>query len=234
MPLPEPSEEVLRRLIQRYLKGETQVCQKLLERRQFYEIVEKLAKKYFLATSYDWEDATQIAFEKVLQAAREGKFRQGNADYFYRWSTTVAHNCIKDLVRKKNREYQHFRAKSLNQTLSLDTDTTLDELTGTSINLWDSLETTDSLEQIELAIQRINEQYPPKNYLKIWQGLIADKKQIEIAQELNVKQAEISKRKQELACLVWKELGWFSIKQIDEKLKNIRQGKSRSRSQQEW
>lgn len=234
MPLPEPSEEVLERLIKRYLAGDTQICQKLLERPQFYKMVENLAKKFFLGTPYSWEDATQIAFEKVLKAARAGQFRQGNVDYFYRWSLRVAHNCIRDLVRKNNRENLQYRTQSLNQTLSLDTETTLDQLKSSSINLWESIENADTFEQIEAAVQRIHQQYPQKDFLQIWEGLAAEKKQTEIAKMLEVKQAEVSKRKQELAFRVGKELGWFSVQELEEKLKQIRQGKPQSRSQQQW
>lgn len=234
MPLPEPSEAVLERLIQRYLAGDTQISQKLLERPQFYKMVENLAKKYFLQTSYSWEDASQIAFEKVLKAARAGQFRQGNVDDFYRWSLKVAHNCLRDLVRKNKRENLQYRTQSLNQTLSLDTETTLDEVILTSSNLWESIEKADTFEQIEAAVQRIHQQYPQKGFLQVWEGLATEKKQIEIAKLLEVKQAEVSKRKQELAFRVWKELGWFSVQELEEKLKQIRQGKPRSRSQQQW
>jgi RNA polymerase sporulation-specific sigma factor len=65
---------------------------------------------------------------------------------------------------------------------------------------------------------------------------VADKSQSELATELGVSQGEISKRRQELNLQIWKELGLLSVKDIEEQLKRIRQGKSkrRNRTDTEW
>ena len=233
MPSQEFSENDSARLIRRYLKGETHVCRKLLESPQFYKMLEKRAKKYCTENSYySWEDLAQIAFEKVLKAALNGRFSNGNVKDFYKWSTKVADNCILDELRKKSRENKR-RINSDHRTSS-DTEPIFEEVIPDSFNLWEFLEKADSWEQIEAAIHRIHEQDPQKSFLQIWKGLCEDKKQAELAIELKVKQPEVSKRKRELFLQVKKELGWLDVKEVEKELKMIRQGQSRSRSQTQW
>ncbi|HAN75350.1 MAG TPA: hypothetical protein DCQ51_00670 [Planktothrix sp. UBA8407] len=80
----------------------------------------------------------------------------------------------------------------------------------------------------------IDQQYPKKKYLYIRQELADNKKQTEIAKDLGFKQSEVSQQHQELAVFVGKELGCLNVKQVEEMLKQIRQGRRPKRSQEDW
>lgn len=218
MLLPELSEE----LIKRYLQGDRDACRELLKRPQYYQLCQKIAKKIFSRKPLDCEDAAQSAFEKVLKEALSGKFKKGNSQQFYHWCAKVALNYILDLLRKTKKETELIQAQLQEKVL--------DEY----IDIREDLELLDTNSQIQKAIISIDQQYPKKKYLYIWQGLVNNKKQTEIAKILGFKQSEVSKRHQELAVFVGKELGYLNVKQAEEMLKQIRQGRRPKRSQEDW
>ncbi|VXD24076.1 putative RNA polymerase sigma factor, sigma-70 family [Planktothrix serta PCC 8927] len=217
MLLPEPPEE----LIKRYLQGDREACRELLKRPEYYLICKIIAKKRFLGKSKDWEDAAQVAFEKILIEALNGKFKEGNLEKFNRWCSTVALNAIRDSLRKLKIESEFFKNQS-------------SQINDNVPDIREDLETLNTNTQIQKAIISIDLQNPNKQFLQIWQGLKSGKKQTEIAQDLGLKQAEVSKRFRELSALVGKELGWLNVKQVEEMLKTIRQGRKPKRSQEDW
>lgn len=217
MLLPEPPEE----LIKRYLQGDREACRELLKRPEYYLICQIIAKKRFLGQSSNWEDAAQAAFEKVLIEALNGRFTQGSLESFNHWCSKVASNCILDLLRKLKTESDFFKNQNL-------------QIIENVPDIREDLETINTNTQIQKAIISVDLQNPNKQFLQIWQGLKSGKKQTEIAQDLGLKQAEVSKRFRELSALVGKELGWLNVKQVEEMLKTIRQGRKPKRSQENW
>ncbi len=217
MRLPEPPEE----LIKRYLQGDREACRELLKRPEYYLICQIIARKRFLGQSHNWEDAAQAAFEKVLIEALNGNFTQGSLEKFNHWCSKVALNCILDLLRKIKTESKFLQNKN-------------PQIIDDVPDIREDLETEDTNAQIQKAIIFIDQQNPKKLFLQIWQGLKLGKKQTEIAHDLGLKQSEVSKRIRELAVLVGKELDWLNVKQVEEELKNIRQGRKPKRSEENW
>lgn len=227
MPLEERSDYALEALLKRYLQGETEVSPRLLNHYPHRQRVERIARNKVKGSVVCWEDAAQEAHLKVLQAARNGRFRkvrEGKARDFYAWAAVVARNAIADLIRKEQR-----RRKFCHNVLDLD-------------NLEDKFDFAEALEDADLALKipetiaRIDQRYPKKAYLKLFKGLVAEKSQSQLATELGVSQGEISKRRKELNLQIWKELGFLSVKEVEAQLKEIRQGKSkrRDRTEEQW
>ena len=128
MPSEEPPAPFLKKLLKRYLQGETSVCEQLLGNLQHRQRVERLARRTIRGTFLSWEDAAQEAQLKVLQAARSGKFRQGGIKEFYSWTAAVAYNAIVDLLRRER------RGRGLRIWQSLD-----QLIPGTDISLWEAI-----------------------------------------------------------------------------------------------
>ena len=103
-----------------------------------FQTVERIAQKHTRGTQVCWEDATQVAFEKVLQATQAGKFRTGGVEEYFRWAVTVARFAIIDLVRKDNL----CRCQSLDQNIP-GTDVPLLETVADEFNLLDAVERAD-------------------------------------------------------------------------------------------
>ncbi|SKB11156.1 putative RNA polymerase sigma factor, sigma-70 family [Planktothrix sp. PCC 11201] len=217
MRLSEPPEALLKR----YLQGDRNACRELLKDPKYYQLCQIIAKHRFSGQSHNWEDAAQTAFEKVLIQALRGNFTQGDLEQFNHWCSRVASNCIIDLLRKIKTEREFLKNQSR-------------EITNHLPDIREDLETTDTNAQIQTAIISVDQENPKKQYLQIWQGLKFEKKQKQIAQDLGLKQSEVSKRYRELALLVGKKLDLLNVKQLEEELKNIRQGRKPKRSQENW
>lgn len=231
MSLEKASETPLEALVKRYLQGETEVCQQLLNHPPYRRRIEQIARYKIKDDAMSWEDAAQSAHLKVLQGAKKGLFRAKNGRFnednvkeFYAWATVVAKHAITDFIRDEQREIKH--TCSQDEALIYLPD---------EFDFAEAIEEADLVLKIPEAIAAIDQRYPKKAYLKLFYGLVADKSQAELATELGVSQGEISKRRQELNLQIWKELGLLSVKGIEEQLRKIRQGKSkRKRTDTEW
>ncbi|NER36785.1 MAG: sigma-70 family RNA polymerase sigma factor [Oscillatoria sp. SIO1A7] len=212
------------KLVELYLQGETQVCDRLLSDGRYRQKVERLAQKNSAGTSLSWEDAAQEAQKKVLLAARSGKFRQGGVKEFYSWAAAIALNCIKDLVRKERRR---MNCQSLSQTIP-GTEIALEETIADDFNSWDAVERANLALQVREAIETINRRYPGKKYLQLWQGLLEDKTQSQLAADLGVQQPAVSKIQKELLRRVAAELGLVTVDRVRREQQAIHQGKGKS------
>lgn len=225
MPLEQPSDRDLEELVERYLQGETKVCEQLLKHYPHCQRVERIARYKVKRSVVCWEDAAQEAHLKVLQAAKDRKFHDGGAKKFYAWAAVVARNAIVDLMKK---EYSRQAKLCPNGTV-------LDNW-ASEFDLAKAVEDADLVLKIPETIETIDQRYPKKAYLQLFEGLVADKSQTQLSKELGVSQGEISKRRKELNLYIWKELGLKSVKEVEGQLKEIRQGKSkrRDRTDTEW
>lgn len=204
--------------------------QEVLVRLDYCQRLEKIARKYTKGTGLFWEDAFQIANLKVLLAFQAGKFRQGSTEQFYYWAIAVARCVIIDSVRKER----------VRQCQSLD-----DKIPGTDMSLLETIphefSTSDAIERADLilkaleCIYQLNQCYPHRNYLRLWQGKVDGKTQTQIAAELEISQGEVSKRWQELLGRIAELLGLLDIKDMKHKLQKIRQqNKASNRSLKQW
>jgi RNA polymerase sporulation-specific sigma factor len=159
----------------------------------FVQRLQRLARKHTHWNTIGWEDAAQAAQIKILQAMRDGKFRQGGAADFDRWALTVARFEIIDLVRRE----RHRDCTSLDAVL-LGTDLRLADTIADEFNSLDSLERTDLIQGAIAAITTLHQAAPERGYLALWQGQVQGKTQTQLAQALGLSQGEVSKR--------WKEL----------------------------
>jgi len=226
----KPEELFLEKLMERYLKGDTQVCGQLLSCPEYQQIVKRIARKHTRGTAVSWEDAAQTAHEKVLQVAQAGKFRQGGEREFYHWAATVARFKIIDLVRREKQE----NWISLNQNLP-GTDLPLLDTIPDEFNLLDAVERTDLVLKAIQAIAAIEQRYPKKGYHKLWRGKVEGKTQIQLAADLGVTQGEISKRWKELLGRIAEELGLLSDEDVKLQLQTTQQHKAvRKRSDLRW
>jgi RNA polymerase sigma factor (sigma-70 family) len=178
----------IRQLPSRPIDGE-----RLLLDRPYQHQLAQIAHKQTRGSNLAWEDAMQSAQIKVLQAFRDGKFRDGDAAAFYRWASCVARCEIIDLVRKANREC----CTSLDQPIG-DSDVSWIELVADESNPLENLGQNDLVEWAIAAITTIDQAQPEKYFSKLWQAKLTGKRQTELAAELGMTQSTISKR--------WKEL----------------------------
>lgn len=221
MPSDNPAEK-----LQRYFQGETEAVEPLLLDSNYHQKIERLAKKNTRGTNLSWEDAAQEARIKVLQAARNGKFRQGGVREFYKWAATVAFNVIIDLVRKDKRWRGDWYWRSLDECIP-GTDLPLGEVVADEFNLLESVEIADLVAKARDAVETLSATSPKKKYEELWRGLVAGKTQTQLAAELGVKQAEISKRRRELLAKVGNILGLLSVEKVEEELQKLRRGPGR-------
>lgn len=224
----------LEELLKRYLKGELEVCKQLLQHPHYCQRVKTIARQRTYDTGLNWEDAVQEVHIRVLKGMRDRQFRWGGEKEFYHWLERVAKNAIVSLIRRENRQSRWIGC-SLDQPIK-GTDISIKDNLVDDFNLADAVERADTVLRVFQAINQLELRYPRKKFLKLWYGLSEDKKQIEIARELQVKQGEISKRKRELVKLVATELGLAKLGQVKQELQDIRQGKLklRKRSNNSW
>lgn len=164
--------------------------------------LERIARKQTRGTSIAWEDAVQAAQIKILEALKAGKFRHGEAQEFYRWSTTVARFEMIDLVRREKR----YPKTSLDQTIA-GTDLPLSETIAAEFNLLDTAERTDLVLKALEVIHQLEQSYPDRQYLRLWQGMVQGKRQMQLALELGLSQGAISKRWKEMVHRIAEALG---------------------------
>jgi RNA polymerase sigma factor (sigma-70 family) len=185
-------------------------------------IIERIARKQTRDTSVSWEDAAQTAHLKVLQAVKAGRFRQGGSEDFCRWVATVARFEIIDLMRKET----HRHIQSLDQNIR-GTDLPLLETIADDFNGLDTLEKTDLINHAIAAIKKLDRDYPDRAYLKLWQGHVQGKNQVQIAKELGWTQGTVSRRWHELTGRIAKTLGLLQTADIKEE-KRTKSGRKRS------
>jgi RNA polymerase sigma factor (sigma-70 family) len=183
--------------------------EQLLSTLNYRLIIEKIARKNTHEATLSWEDAAQTAYEKIMLAIQSNKFQYGSVKEFYRWSATIAHCTIIDLMRRENAR----RHSSLDVMIT-DTNTPLVETIADRSNLWEAIEQAELLLKVTTAIQNLDDQYPERGYLKLWQAKIQGKKQTQLAQELNVQQGTVSKRWKELTQVVMMTLELTSSQAI--------------------
>lgn len=217
-----PSDHPAQRL-QRYFQGDTQAVEPLLLDWNYYQKIERLAQKNTQGTSLSWEDAAQEAKLKVLQAARNRKFRQGGVREFYRWAATVALYAIIDLIRKDKRLRGHWYWQSLEECIP-GTDLPLGEAVADEFNLLESVEIADLVAKAREAVETVSLNFPKKQFEELWRGLVAGKTQCQLAAELGVSQTEVSKRRRELLAKVGNILGLLSVEKVEEELQRLHRG----------
>lgn len=229
----ETAESSLEELMDRYLQGNTQACEELLIYPEHQQRVERIARKNTKGTLVSWQDAAQDAHLKVLQAARNKRFRRGGVKEFYRWAAAVAQNEIIDLVRREKRRQEQWISKSLDQLIP-GTDMLQSEIIADDFNLSDAVERADLVLKAVEAITKINQRYPTRGYLKLWTGRVQEKTQQQIALEVGVAQGEISKRWQELLGRIAEELGLLHPEDVKQLKATREQRAVRSRSDARW
>jgi RNA polymerase sigma factor (sigma-70 family) len=158
----------------------------------------------------DLEDARQSVLAKLCTKLDAGKFHGDESD-FIRWVSVVAKNHIRDLVRASQR---HAHIDSLDEELGesgqtlLDRTITANPLDEADQSLLDILEMVDQHIRLRAAIHDVDQRDPQRQYLKLWQGMVAEKTQGQIASELGLKrQSDVSRRRKELIARLAIELG---------------------------
>lgn len=193
------------------------------------KIIEKIAKKRTRGTKITWEDAAQTAYMKIWEAYKANKFK-GTKNQFLRWSAAVAKFAIIDLVRKEKK----------NSLVSLDsnvpgTNITLIENISDRFDLMDALERADLIVHIKNTVVKLDERFPKKGYLALYEKLVQGEKNTQIARERGITQGTISKRKWDLIKLIAEELSLLEIKNLKQQDKSRSQSqKARQRSKQKW
>lgn len=188
------------------------------------KLVENIARKQTQYTLIAWEDAAQAAYEKLWRRARDGYFQSGTEEDFFHWATRVSYFTIIDYLRSHHRSEQCY---SLDYPIP-GTDLCWKEQLADDFDLLDACDRADRVLSVVEIVIELNQQYPKRNYLKIWQGLIQDKTQAEIAQELKLDPAEVSKR--------WKKLRQQIAAIYSERRQVVRplQPHDRQRSDTHW
>ncbi len=192
-------------------------AEKLLLSKEHRIQIEKIARKYTRGSPIPWEDAFQTAEMKIIEAVKAGRFRQGEIEDFYRWASVVAKYEIIDFIRRESRR----SCQSLDELIPGTNVSVLDNISD-EFNLLDVVERADIVVKAIEAIFRLDKSYPQRGYLKLWQGMIENKKQTQLAFELGIGQPEISKRWKEMVGRIAEDLGLCQAKKV------------RRRSQVQW
>ncbi len=193
------------------------------------ELIAKIARKYTRGTSISWEDAAQTAMMKVYGAMKAEKFNHGGMEEFQRWATVVARYEILNFVKKEClRNHQSLDASITGTDLSL-VDTIADEF-----NLWDSVARADLIIKAKQAIINLDSRYCDRDYLKLWQLMVAGKNQTQQASALGISQGEVSKRWKELVRRVTMELGLLEPEAVKREQQNSKLKDTRKRSKAKW
>ena len=224
------SHYTIEELLELYLQGNLDICEQLLKHPDYLRRVELIARQQTIATGLHWEDAVQEIHIKILEGMRDRRFRWGGEREFDIWLAKVAENTILSLLRREHRTNK-WTEQSLDQFIK-GTNIQIKDNLADNFNLADAVEFSDTVLKVIQAIKKIDSLYPGKNFLQLWQELSKDKKQEEIARDLQVSQGEISKRKRELVKLVALEIGLVNAGQIKQELQDIRQGKLKLRESQ--
>jgi RNA polymerase sigma factor (sigma-70 family) len=193
------------------------------------ELIAKIARKYTRGSSISWEDASQTAMMKVLEAVKAGKFRQGGVKEFQRWATVVARYEILNFVQKEGlRNHQ-----SLDVTIA-GTDLSLIDTIPSEFNLLETLARADLIIKAKEAITNLDLRYCERDYLKLWQLMVEGKNQTQQAVALGISQGEVSKRWKELVERVMMQLGLLEPKAVKREQQNNQIQDTRRRSKAKW
>ncbi|MBD2194119.1 MULTISPECIES: sigma-70 family RNA polymerase sigma factor [Calothrix] len=193
------------------------------------ELIAKIARKYTQGTSISWEDAAQTATMKVYEAVKAQKFHQGGIAEFQRWATVVARYEILNLVKKESlRTHQSLDA------IIVGTDISLIETIPDEFNLLESVESADLIIQAKQAIINLDGRYPKRDYLKLWELIVAGKNQTQQASVLGISQGEVSKRWKELVGRIAIELGLLQPEAVKREQQIIQSKYTRRRSKAKW
>lgn len=157
------------------------------------KIATQIAHRQTRNSLHPWEDAYQAACAKLWESTRQGKFRQGNLEDYCHWAARVCYYAIKDhLAHSANRQHD-----SLNQPIP-NTDLTLQDTLTDDFDSLEVLERTERLQTILRLIQDLDRHHPRPIHQAIWQALLLDKKQKDIAQDLGVTTSDI--------CRYWRKI----------------------------
>jgi RNA polymerase sigma factor (sigma-70 family) len=157
------------------------------------KIADQIARKQTRNTLIPWEDAAQAAYAKLWQATCDGKFRHGDLEDYCHWAARVCCFAILDF-----RQHSHQRQyDSLDQCLP-GADIPLIDTLADEFNAMDALEQTERLSDILDIIANLDLDHPKTIHQDIWQALLHDKKQKDIAQELGVSTSDI--------CRYWRKI----------------------------
>lgn len=193
------------------------------------ELIAKIARKYTRGSSISWEDAAQTAIMKVYEAVKAEKFHQGGIAEFQRWATVVARYEILNFVKKESvRSHQ-----SLDATI-VGTDISLIETIADELNLLEAIARADLIIQAKQAIINLDARYPKRDYLKLWELIVAGKNQTQQASVLGISQGEVSKRWKELVGRIAIELGLLQPEAVKREQQNIQSKYTHRRSKTKW
>jgi RNA polymerase sigma factor (sigma-70 family) len=193
--------------------------------------VDPIARKQTRNTTIAWEDAAQAAHEKLWRVTQQGYFQTGGETEFYRWAKRVACCAIIDYRRQQQNQSRY---DSLDQVL-----------TGTNIPLLDTLvDEFDGLDALDRAdwvlkfvemITELDQRYPKRGYLKIWQRLVQGKTQAEIASEFGVEQPEVCRRWKRVRQHILKVYSPFDDETVaQQKQQDHQRPRDRRRSSEDW
>jgi RNA polymerase sigma factor (sigma-70 family) len=157
------------------------------------KIADQIARKQTRNTTVSWEDAAQAAYAKLWQATCDGKFRDGDLEDYCHWAARVCCFAILDFLQHSHQR-QH---PSLDQCLP-GTDIPLIDTLADEFNALDAVERTELMSAILDIIADLDRDHPKNIHQDIWQALLLDKKQKDIAQELNVSTSDI--------CRYWRKI----------------------------
>jgi RNA polymerase sigma factor (sigma-70 family) len=157
------------------------------------KIADQIARKQTRNTLIPWEDAAQAAYAKLWQATCDGKFRHGDLEDYCHWAARVCCFAIIDFLQHSHqRQYD-----SLDQCLP-GTDIPLIDTLADEFNAMDALEQTERLSDILDIIANLDRDHPKNIHQDIWQALLHDNKQKDIAQELGISTSDI--------CRYWRKI----------------------------
>ncbi|MEM7579267.1 MAG: sigma-70 family RNA polymerase sigma factor, partial [Cyanobacteria bacterium P01_A01_bin.80] len=113
------------------------------------------------------------------------------------------------------------------------TDMPLLETIADKFNLLEAVERANIIRVAIETIKKLDESYPERGYLLLWQGLVQGKKQTLLARELKVTQGEVSRRRKELLQRLTQELGLVQPQPLlQQQTRNLKA--ERKRSSQKW
>ncbi|MBD2123517.1 sigma-70 family RNA polymerase sigma factor [Trichocoleus sp. FACHB-262] len=209
------------------LPPDRELFQNLIERK----IVDNIARKQARHTLISWEDAAQVAYDKVWRAVQQGRFHVGNEDGFYRWAAKVAYNAVIDYRRQQQGQWQ---CESLDQLIPGTNVSLLDTLAD-EFDALDAIDRTNLMLSVVVIITELDQRYPKHSYLRIWQELVQGKTQIQIAYELNIQQAEICRRWKRMRQHVANTYNQLNIETLQQEKQQTRKRKrDLQRSDEQW
>jgi len=193
--------------------------------------VDPIARRQTRNTTLAWEDAAQAAHEKLWRVTQQGCFQTGGETDFYHWAMRVACCAIIDYRRQQQSQSRY---DSLDQVLPGTDIPLLDTL----IDEFDGLDALDRAEWVLKFVEMItdlDQRYPKRDYLKIWQRLVQGKTQAEIACEFGVEQPEVCRRWKRVRQHIMKVYSPFDGETVaQQKQQGSQRSYDRKRSTEKW